>query len=222
MERWLPGGVVTLAERHRTAVIIAVVAVLVAIGTAIVLATRQPVVETAPALPPAISAGPSQATTTTTAAPPSLVVSVVGRVERPGLVTLPTGARVADAVQAAGGIIPDTNDTALNLARRLADGEQIYVGIPIPAQAEVDPGTDAGTSAGSEGSAPSAEQSSTVDINTAGETELETLPGIGPTMAQRILDWRGQHGHFDAISQLRDVQGIGPGRYAKLAKLVTT
>lgn len=216
VERWLPGGMKAVTDRRRLVVVVAVAIAVAAIVTAIVLSTRQPVTEAPPPLPPAVNAGPAQATTAAPASPSMLVVSVVGRVARPGLVTLPGGARVADAIVAAGGALPGTNDTTLNLARRLSDGEQIYVGIPAPTQ----PANDSGPA--DDGAGPSAGAQSTVDINTADETELESLPGIGPTMAQRILTWRSQHGHFDSISQLRNVQGIGPGRFAKIAKLVTT
>lgn len=220
VERWLPGGARAVTEQRRLTVVALVITVVVAaaIVTAIVLSNRQPMAESAPALPPAVNADPAQ-TTTAQPAPSWLVVSVVGRVARPGLVTLPGGARVADAVQAAGGVLPGTNDTTLNLARRLSDGEQIYVGIPAPAN---DTAGDNGDGDNADDGSASSAAPAMVDINTASETELETLPGIGPTMAQRILTWRGQHGHFDSISQLRDVQGIGPGRYAKIAKLVTT
>jgi competence protein ComEA len=170
--------------------------------------------EAAPSLPPAISAGPT--TATTSAAPSSLVVSVVGRVGSPGLVTLPVGSRVADAVRAAGGALPRTNDLALNLARRLSDGEQIYVGIAVPAGASVAPPPADPAAGGS--AAPGAK----IDLNTATDEQLQTLPGVGPAMSQHILTWRTQHGHFDSIGQLRDVDGIGDGRYAKLKNLVTT
>jgi competence protein ComEA len=212
VERWLPGGtkaVRSLAGRHRFAVVVAIVVVVAAIVTAVVLSARQPAVESAPALPPAVSAGPGLVSSV---APSSLVVSVVGKVLRPGLVTLPADARVADAIQAAGGVVPGTDDSALNLARRLADGEQIDVGRPAPTQQP--------DAAGPASADPSG--ATTVDINTATEEQLETLPGIGPTMAQRILTYRGQHGHFDAVSQLRDIQGIGPARFARIQQLVTT
>lgn len=219
VERWVPGGtrgvsgVRTLVARHRFGVAVLAIVLVVAIGTAIVLSARQPEMESAPALPAAISAAPSFATTAASATPTTLVISVVGRVAHPGLVTLPDGSRVADALRAAGGAIPGTNDMALNLARRLADGEQIYVGIPVPVDAQPadpDPAEDSG--------APTAK----VDLNTATEETLETLPGVGPAMAQHILTWRTQHGHFDSISQLREVEGIGDGRYAKISGLVTT
>jgi competence protein ComEA len=220
VERWLPGGprgvagARALAGKHRFAVAVAAVVLAIVIATTVIMSARQPVEEAAPSLPPAISAGPT--TATTSAAPSSLVVSVVGRVGSPGLVTLPVGSRVADAVRAAGGALPRTNDLALNLARRLSDGEQIYVGIAVPAGASVAPPPADPAAGGS--AAPGAK----IDLNTATDEQLQTLPGVGPAMSQHILTWRTQHGHFDSIGQLRDVDGIGDGRYAKLKNLVTT
>jgi competence protein ComEA len=202
VERWVPGGP-EFVTKHRFAIAAVCIALLAVVTTVILLSHRQPAAEAAPELPPAITAAPP---TTTSAA--ALVVSVVGRVADPGLITLPNGSRVADAIRAAGGALPGTNDLALDLARRLADGDQIYVGIPTPAGAAAAP-------EGSAGPTP------TVDLNTATEDQLESLPGIGPAMAQHILQWRTQHGQFSSVSQLRDVSGIGDGRYAKLKDLVT-
>jgi competence protein ComEA len=221
VERWVPGGtrgvsnVRALAARYRFGVAVAAIVLVAAIVTVVVLSARQPAVESAPALPAAISAGPVVATTSA-ATPTSLVISVVGRVAHPGLVTLPDGSRVADALRAVGGPLPGTNDLALNLARRLADGEQIYVGIPIPAEAQP------ADTVPPDGSDASGGPTAKIDLNTATDEALETLPGVGPTMAQHILTWRSQHGHFDSISQLREVAGIGDGRYSKIANLVTT
>jgi competence protein ComEA len=224
VERWLPGGargvesVRTLAGRHRFGLFALAVVVVAAIVTAVVVAGHQPTVAPPPALPPAISAAP----VATSAPPPStLVVSVVGKVQHPGLVTLSNGARVDDAIRAAGGLLPHTDDTALNLARRLADGEQIYVGIPVPAAVQPEPpAPEPALPGGQKGK--NTDPNVKVNLNTATEPELETLPGVGPAMANRILTWRTQHGHFDSISQLRDVGGIGDARYAKLENLVTT
>lgn len=141
----------------------------------------------------------------------SIVVSVVGKVAKPGLVTLPDGARVADALDAAGGPRPGADLRTLNLARRLLDGEQIYVGVPAP------PGVASGGS--STGGDPTAGQRK-LDLNTASATDLEALPGIGPVTAQRIVEWRTENGRFTSIEQLRDVDGIGPARFAELADLV--
>jgi competence protein ComEA len=223
VERWLPGGTHgvegarALARRHPFAIVILLIVLVVAICAAIAMSGQRQLTEAAPSLPAAISAGPSAAATTSAPPPATLVISVVGKVARPGLVTLLDGARVADAIRAAGGAIPGTNDLALNLARKLADGEQIYVGIPVPA----------GTAPADDATQPSAANSSTaptarIDLNTATEDQLDALPGVGPATAQHILTWREQHGHFDSVGQLRDVQGIGDGRFAKIEKLVTT
>lgn len=204
VERWVPGGP-EFVGKHRFAIAAACIALLAVVTTAILLSRSDSTAQAAPELPPAVTAVPA---TTTSAV--SLVVSVVGRVADPGLITLPSGSRVADAIRAAGGALPGTNDLALDLARRLTDGEQLYVGIPIPAGV-VDPAGPAGSTG------PVAK----VDLNTATEDQLEALPGVGPAMAQHILSWRSQHGQFTSISQLRDVSGIGDGRYAKLKDLVT-
>jgi competence protein ComEA len=140
------------------------------------------------------------------------VISVVGRVARPGLVTLPDGARVADALEATGGPARGAHLGGLNLARRLSDGEQIYVGVATPPNAEP-AGSGGSGGSGRPGTEP-------VDLNSASVAALDTLPGVGPVTAQRILDWRTQHGRFDSVDQLRDVDGIGPTRFARLKDLV--
>ena len=138
----------------------------------------------------------------------TVVVSVVGRVARPGLVTLPEGSRVADAVEAAGGLLTGTDPSAVNLAAPLADGQQVAVGVP---GAGPPPGP-AGRPAVSGGP---------VDLNSAGVAELEALPGVGPVLAQRIVDHREQHGPFRAVDDLQDVAGIGPAIFDGLADAVT-
>lgn len=138
--------------------------------------------------------------------PAHLVVSVIGQVHQPGLVTVSDGARVADAITAAGGALPDADLSTVNLARVVVDGEQIAVGIPgSSSPGDVDP----------------AGQSGLVDLNTATQAELEELPGIGPVLAQRILDFREDNGGFSAVEQLRDVSGIGPTVYEDIVDLVT-
>jgi competence protein ComEA len=139
----------------------------------------------------------------------TVVVSVVGQVAKPGLVTLPTGARVADAIQAAGGLVPGVDAGAVNQAAVVSDGQQIAVGIPAAASAAT---TRAGSSATT-----SAER---VDLNTATVSDLDGLPGVGPVLAQRIIDFREQRGRFTTVDQLNDVPGIGPSLYARLAPLV--
>jgi competence protein ComEA len=140
------------------------------------------------------------------AASAELVVAVSGKVRTPGLVRLPAGARVADAIQAAGGALPGTDLSTINLARKVTDGELITVGIPGPAAA---PGAVAGAPAGP------------LNLNTATLDQLQTLPGVGPVLAQRILDYRDQHGGFKAVSDLQKVSGIGDAKYNDLKARVT-
>jgi competence protein ComEA len=136
----------------------------------------------------------------------SVVVSVVGQVVTPGLVTLPAGSRVADAVAAVGGLLPEADPASVNGAAVLADGQQIAVGIP----GAVPP-------TGGSGSAGTADGGFLVDLNTATVADLDALPGIGPVLAQRIVDHRTAHGRFGSVEQLNDVSGIGPAIFAQLA-----
>jgi len=226
VERWLPGGTKsmdrlrTLLTHHRIAAVVTIIALLAAIGITIAVSIQQGEPESPPLLPAAISAVPTTPTPKTTTT--TLVISVVGRVTNPGLVTLPNGARVADALKAAGGPVPGTDDTTLNLARRLTDGEQIYVGIPTPPADNQSPDTMDPTGRKGGKAAQSADPTTKINLNTATAVELETLPGIGPTTAQKILTWRTQHGQFDSITQLKTVGGIGTAKFAKLEQLVTT
>jgi competence protein ComEA len=138
----------------------------------------------------------------------TVVVSVVGLVARPGLVTLPSGSRVADAVEAAGGLLPEADPATVNLAAVVADGQQIAVGVP-------------GAGTGSSGSPAGPAQSGPVNLNTATASDLDALPGIGPVLAQRIVSYREQQGRFTSVEQLDDVPGIGPSIYDQLKTLVT-
>lgn len=131
-----------------------------------------------------------------------VVVAVAGKVRRPGLVRLPVGSRVDDAVQAAGGPEPGVSLELLNLARKLVDGEQVLVGVDPP------PGGAAGP-AGAAGGPGAAAPAGLLDLNAAGVSDLDALPGIGPVLAQRIVDWRTENGRFGSIEQLREVTGIG-------------
>jgi competence protein ComEA len=142
----------------------------------------------------------------------TVVVDVVGKVLRPGVFTLPANSRIVDAIAAAGGTQPGTDLTTLDLASRLIDGEEIFVGIPPPS------GVAAQSGGGVVGDTPvpGSSASSVVDLNTSTLVELETLPGIGAVTAQKILDWRAQHGRFTSVSQLQQVSGIGPSKYAGL------
>ncbi|MEV7024741.1 ComEA family DNA-binding protein [Kitasatospora sp. NPDC093558] len=148
---------------------------------------------------------------------PVVVVDVGGRVHTPGLHTLPSGSRVADALRVAGGPLPETDTRSLNLARVLTDGEQIRVGEPAPPS-----GTVAGTTAGpGPGPPPAVPPRQPVSLNRATVEQLDTLPGVGPTLAQRILAFRTSHGSFRTLDQLRQVSGIGARTYAEIRPLLT-
>ncbi|MDH2425115.1 ComEA family DNA-binding protein [Sphaerisporangium sp. TRM90804] len=146
-------------------------------------------------LPPSAAATPSPSV--------QVIVHVTGKVRKPGLITLPGGARIADAVTAAGGMRAGAKAGGLNLARRLVDGEQIVVGAPAGTVAAPAPVTVPG-------------QATVVDLNAATTAELETLPGVGEVLAGRITEFRQSHGGFTSVDQLREVTGIGDRKYAEL------
>ncbi|GAJ79054.1 hypothetical protein NBRGN_001_00240 [Nocardia brasiliensis NBRC 14402] len=155
-----------------------------------------------------------------------LVVSVVGLVHRTGLVRLPTGARVADALTAAGGPRDGADTTGLNLAQRLSDGDQVLVG-PSGADPAAPKLGSATISAGGRPTAPSGSgsaqpqpSSGRLDLNTATEAQLDALPGVGPVTAKAIITWRTTHGRFTDTTQLGEVDGIGTARLARLRELV--
>lgn len=161
----------------------------------------------------------------------SPVVSVVGLVGRSGLVTLAPGARVADALDAAGGVTPGGDRDGLNLARPVADGEQILVGVAPgpdgprgPRSGIVSAGAAPGDPAPASAPAPAATPApaggeatgAQIDLNTADAAALDSLPGVGPATAAAILGWRAAHGRFGSVDQLAEVDGIGPATVAKL------
>jgi competence protein ComEA len=139
------------------------------------------------------------------------VVDVAGKVHHPGVVTLPAGARVIDAINAAGGVRSGAKTGTLNLARRVVDGEQILVGVATSPSAVVPPSDTPGSSA-----APGAP----VDLNTATAAQLDQLPGVGPVLAQRIVDYRTQHSGFRSVDELRQVSGIGEAKFADIKNRV--
>ncbi|WP_462188264.1 MULTISPECIES: helix-hairpin-helix domain-containing protein [unclassified Frankia] len=177
--------------------------------------------------------GPTSATDTNVASAPTtraartgasgeVVVDVAGRVARPGVVRLPAGARVVDAIERAGGAIPGTDTTGLALARMLVDGEQVLVdGRPGPAP----PGQPAGTGLGPVGGSTASAAGSTaatgpIDLNAATAEQLDGLPRVGPVLARRIVEWRTAHGPFRSPEQLAEVTGVGDKRLADLLPLL--
>ncbi|MET1059826.1 MAG: ComEA family DNA-binding protein [Nocardioides sp.] len=211
---WSPGGLlagrVALGPGQ-----LAALAVLVAVALACtawwVLRDGSRVDSLAPVPGPApASARPGVSAAPTGTAAAEVVVDVAGKVRRPGIVVLRPGARVVDALDAAGGARRGADLAGLNLARLLVDGEQIVVGVPPP------PGP-AASAAGSPGPVPGA----LVNLNTASLAELDELPGVGPVTAQAIVDWRTGNGGFRSVDQLLDVDGIGEKTLADLAPLVT-
>lgn len=236
LPRWLPaasaeqGWLARLrADPGRAGAIgLAIVAALAVLVTVFTLLSDRPAPVMSAKLPPvekASTAGPKPST----GPDPPVVVSVVGLVHSPGLVTLAPGARVADALQAAGGPANGADTVGLNMARPLSDGEQIVVGLaPVPGQPAVlgssvaagstqtsrppAPGTRAGPAK------PKAGQ--VLDLNTASAEDLDALPGVGPVTAAAIVAWRQTHGRFTSVDQLADVDGIGPARLEKLRALV--
>lgn len=202
LDSWRQGRV---NPGRRGAAALAVVALLSAVLAGVVVLRSRPH-EIVP--PPVVVAGVpvpgSSASASASAAPGAqLVVAVDGKVPRPGLVRLPPGSRVDDALRAAGGALAGVDLTGLNLARKLIDGEQVLVGVP-PA------------SSGAPGTAGPSGQAGPLDLNTATLEQFEALPGVGPVLAQHLLDWRAEHGSFGSVDQLREVSGIGESKYAQL------
>jgi competence protein ComEA len=165
-------------------------------GEVVTMSTPQPTA--APASPSA-----SQRAT-------KLVIHVLGAVRHPGLVKLPESSRVHDAIDAAGGLTSHADPGELNLAQPLADGQQLVIGTKSDPAGEVRDGGESGTGGDSSATA-------RLDLNRANQAQLEELPGVGPVTAQAILTWRQQHGRFNRIEELQEVDGIGPKTYAQLA-----
>ena len=240
--RWVP-------QRSAAVALAAAVVTLAAVAVHRLSAAAPPAEVPLPALTPVTergvggsAPGDDPAADPATPAPAStepLVVAVVGLVPRSGLVTLTPGARVADALDAAGGVLPDGDRDGLNLARRVDDGEQVLVGVapgpdgprgprsaivggdPVGSPQTPGAGHPAPSPGGPGGGDPAAGGRGPVNINTADAGELDTLPGVGPATASAILGWRAANGPFTSVDQLTEVDGIGPATLARLRPLVT-
>ena len=245
LPRWLPdasqsrGWVARIrADPGRAgAIALAVVAALAVLVTVFTLIRDRPAPVMSAKLPPVEKA--STATPRSSASPAAgqpggsdrpVVVSVVGLVHTPGLVTLAPGARIADALQAAGGPVSGADTIGLNMARPVGDGEQIVVGLaPVSGQP-----TALGSSVASGSAPPPAapgpagpvsgtakpKAGEALDLNAATVEQLDALPGVGPVTAAAIVAWRQANGKFTSVDQLADVDGIGPARLDKLRPLV--
>ena len=156
-------------------------------------------------------------------APPTQVpieVHVIGAVLRPGVYVFAEGSRVQDAITAAGGLMSDADLDALNLAAKLEDGQQLNVPAGSGGQAQA-PAPTAGFRVLPSSGATSAPSAELININTASAEELASLPGIGPTTANRIVDYRTLHGPFATIEDLMNVAGIGPATFDNIQALIT-
>ena len=211
--------------------IVAALAVLITVFTmmrdrpAPVMSAKLPPVEKASTASPRSSATPAGGQPAGPDRP--VVVSVVGLVRTPGLVTLAPGARIADALQAAGGPVNGADTIGLNMARPLDDGEQIVVGLaPVAGQpTSLGSSVAAGSTATTKPPAPGSgsgkpKAGGAVNLNTATVQELDALPGVGPITAAAIVTWRQTNGKFTSVDQLAEVDGIGPARLEKLRALV--
>jgi len=150
------------------------------------------------------------AAATAESSPPKqeITVYVTGAVNKPGLVKVPEGARAADAVNACGGLLPTADGEKINMAQSLKDGQQLKV----PEKTGTNGKTDSGKTDKSKG----ADSGEKVNINTADEKALDTLPGVGPAMAKRIIEYRESEGAFQSIEDIKKIRGIGEAKFAKM------
>ena len=204
---------------ERNHVVVILLALLGAVGIAVVSLTRSAASEVPLDVVSVAAPSASPSMPEPTPSPPPVRVHVLGAVAEPGVVSLAEGAIVLDAIEAAGGLTPEAATGDLNLAAGVADGQQLVVGTTAspggqlngagpPAAAGPDPGggADAGT---------------LLDLNKATQAQLEDLPGVGPVLASAILTWREEHQKFSSVAELQEVDGIGPKSFAKLEPLVT-
>ncbi|WP_316667351.1 helix-hairpin-helix domain-containing protein [uncultured Propionibacterium sp.] len=210
--------------RAHFAVIAVVCAVILAFSITQVLRARattvdapSPSVQAEGTGSPASSAAEPASADQSSAAP--IRVHIIGAVRSPGVVRVPADARVSDVIDAAGGLNDDADPGELNLAQSVCDGCQIVVGtIGAPRGEMNQPGASgrAGASAAGTGGQPGGGQGDLIDLNSAGSAQLEELPGIGPVLAERIVEWRTQHGRFNRVEELQEVNGIGEKLYSRI------
>jgi competence protein ComEA len=218
MARWLPASWrdARIDPGRPGALAVVLVGVVAAVVAAVGVWREAPRAEPVAGLPALVTTTAAPAAASSAAAPPDdLVVAVAGKVRRPGLVRVPPGSRVADALDAAGGVLPGVDLAGVNLARKVGDGEQVAVGVPPAPDAAPAPAAGGEPAAAGAGRAP-------LDLNAATVEQLDALPGVGPVTAQRIVDWRVRNGRFVTVEQLGEVEGIGERRLGQLRGLVRT
>lgn len=222
MPQWV-GAALTFTREHLVTVVVILVVGILWTGYSLFQVRTTPVADALPraenVASPAASASPEP---TGSAASSEIVVHVIGAVRDAGVYRLPQGARVSDAIAAAGGPSRNADTGELNLAQVLSDGVQLKIGTRKRPGGWLRSGATAGTSSGTGASPGSGADSGSakLSINTATEAQLDTLPGIGPVTAAKIVAWRTEHGKFTALTELQEVDGIGPKTYADLAERV--
>lgn len=188
---------------------VAAVLLLCGVGVAVAALARSSATEVP--IPVASVVASSAAPAPSPSSTPVLRVHVAGAVLRPGVITLPEGSIVQDAIEAAGGLSPGADPAQLNLAARLSEGMQVIIGTS---------GAPQGVLNGAFGATPGEGSVAAIDLNSATAAELESLPGVGPVTAGAIVAWREENGRFTAVEELQEVTGIGPKTFAKLEPLV--
>jgi competence protein ComEA len=203
----------SLSRGELAGLVLVVVATLFGAGLWYVRSLPRPVDIAAPggAASPVVSGGPL-ASATASPSPAAIIVDVAGWVRKPGVYEFAAGDRVIDAVNRAGGARKGADLTSLNLAAPLADGTQVVV----PRQSSTVP-----VGGGTTGSGATGGPTALVNVNSATEPELETLPGVGPVTAAAIIDYRTQNGPFASVDDLIDVSGIGPATLEQIRPFVT-
>ena len=217
-----PGRLHEFGRAH-FGVVAVVCAVILVFGLTQVLRARATTVDSpspsvqaeATGTPQAESAGPAPQDQS----PAAIRVHVIGAVQAPGVVQVPAGARVADAIDAAGGFSADADPGELNQAQPVSDGCQIVIGTTAAPRGELNPpGSSSGQAAGDPAASgqAGAGRDELIDLNSATAAQLEELSGIGPVLAERIVEWRTEHGRFSRVEELQEVSGIGEKLYARI------